>query len=69
MYHKIYVFYMLVIFSLSMNSTFALNCDIVAKIFPFNGINQVEIVRAGNKPEKASFFNRRLCPGDVIKVL
>jgi hypothetical protein len=51
-----------------MNNTFALDCDFVAKIHPFNDINQVEIVRAGNKPEKASFFNRRLCPSDVVKV-
>lgn len=68
MFHRIYVFYMLVIFSLSMNNTFALDCDFVAKIHPFNGINQVDIYRAGNKPEKASFFNRRLCPGDVVKL-
>jgi hypothetical protein len=69
MFKKTYVFYMLLsYFGLTMNSAVALNCDFVAKIHPFNGIDEVEILRAGNKLEKASFYNRRLCPDDVVKV-
>ncbi len=62
------MFYMLLILGLSMSSAFALDCDFVAKIHPFDRIGEVEILRAGNRLEKASFYNRRLCPGDVVKV-
>jgi len=68
MFNKFYVFYVLVIFSSSMNSAFALDCDVVARIFPFDRINEVEIMRAGKQAEKASSENRRLCPGDVVQV-
>jgi len=69
MFNKFYVFYVLLILGLSMNSAFALDCDFVAKIHPFDRIGEVQILRAGKKQaENASSENRRLCPGDVVKV-
>jgi len=68
MFKKIHVFYVLLgCFGLN-TSAFALDCDIVARIHPLDRIDEVYILRAGKQLEKASSENRRLCPGDVVKV-